>query len=81
MPALPDNTDPSTDSQTPVWGLHSDLLTRAVQLKGLYYNDDARYGNEVKELLDEITAAKMNKFDVEGGNNKLKLGKNFRRRY
>lgn len=81
LPTLPTHTDNSGDASSPKWGLHDDVLIRAVQLKALYYNDDKRYNQEIQEVMKEIVDAKMNSGDFRAGRNKLKLGKSFRRRF
>lgn len=81
MPQLPDASDNSGDALIPIWDMHDEVLIRAIQLKSLYYQDDNRYGAEEKVLIDELVAGKMNTFDNQAGNNQLKLGKKFRRRW
>ena len=81
IPQLPDPTDAAQDTNIPLWPMQQDALIRAVQLKCLYYQDETRYAAEEKALMDEIVAGKMNQFDSQGGNNTLKLGKKFRRRW
>jgi hypothetical protein len=81
LPTLPNHTDAATDTQVPVWGLHDEILIRAVQLKALYYNDDKRYNEGIQELMQEIVQGKMNSFDFRAGHNRIKLGKSFRRRF
>jgi hypothetical protein len=80
-PQLPDPTDASQDTNIPLWPLQADALIKAVQLKCLYYQDETRYAAEEKALIDEIVAGKINRMDTQGGNNTLKLGKKFRRRW
>ena len=81
LPTLPDHTSGTGDSATPKWGLHDDVLIRAIQLKALYYNDDARYQSEIKELFEEVAAGRMNAHDKRGGFNRIKFGKSYRKRF
>ena len=80
-PTLPDPTDSSGDSVIPLWPMASNDLIEAVQLKCLYYQDETRYKDEEAKLIKSITDSKTNQFDSQGGNNTMKLGKKFRRRW
>lgn len=81
LPTIPTHTNGSGDGNTPKWGLHDDILIRAIQLKATYYNDDTRYASEEKALFEEIAAGRMNSHDKRGGTNRLKFGKSFRKRF
>lgn len=81
LPALPDPTDPSTDSQTPIWQEDSEILVQEIIQKAMKYNDDERRDRERGERDDMLTKAKMNSIDMRAGHNRIKLGKSFRRRF
>lgn len=81
LPTLPDPTDAATDSQVPKWDDDISILIQHIYKKALQYNDDARYKEAKDEEVDMIRDSKMNSFDLRSGQNKLRLGSIFRRRY
>lgn len=81
LPVLPDPSTSGGDSASPKWGLHDDFLIRAIELKAQFYNDDTRYTQAEKILMEECIQAKMNSKDNQSGSSAMKLGKSFRRRF
>lgn len=80
MPVLPDPYSPIGDSDTPLWAVDDDILIQGVYVKALKYDDDARYDKEESRLKDMIRETKLNSPDFRAQNNRIKLGKSFRRR-
>lgn len=80
-PVLPDHTDSGTDSLSPLWRLGDHILTQAVYIKALEYNDDLRFKDEDQKLNSMIAEAKMNSIDSRAGRARLKFGKSFKRRF
>lgn len=80
MPVLPDPYSPIGDSETPLWAVDDDILIQGIYVKALKYDDDARYDKEESRLKDMIRETKLNSPDFRAQNNRIKLGKSFRRR-
>jgi hypothetical protein len=80
IPELPDPTISATDLDVPVWHSDPDILIDAVKLKALYYNDDQRYTQEMKDIDRRIIQGRMNQRDQRAGSPRFKLGKSYRRR-
>ena len=83
MPVLPDPYTPIGDSEEPLWEADLEVLIQAVYIRALQFDDDARYDKEEQKLYGErglLVQAKMNLPDFRATNNRIKLGKSFRRR-
>jgi len=80
MPVLPDSYSPVGDLDVPLWTADVEVLIQAVYVRALQYDEDNRYDKEDAKLVKMIVDAKMNLPDFRAGTNRIKLGKNFRRR-
>lgn len=80
MPTLPDPYSPIGDSETPLWKVDDDVLIQAVYVRALEYDDDARFDKEDQRLKEMLRESKLNSPDFRATNNKIKLGKSYRRR-
>lgn len=81
LPTLPTDADSTGDNLTPLWPFDQELLIKAIQMKALYFDDQDRYKEEEGDIMKTLSEIKFNSFNTEGGSNKIKLGKSFRRRY
>lgn len=80
MPTLPDPYSPIGDSETPLWKVDEDVLIQAVYVRALEYDDDSRFDKEDQRLKEMLRESKLNSPDFRATNNKIKLGKSYRRR-
>lgn len=76
-PALPDQTDPGTDALFPVWRATTRILTQAIYVRALEYNDDVRFDKEEKKIFSMLNNHKMNARDLRAGRARLRYGKSF----
>lgn len=81
IPALPDFTDPSTDSATVKWGLPIEILIDHVKGRAMEYSDDARQNDAAKSNEDSLVKAKFNNQDKRAGSSRFPMGKRFRNRF
>lgn len=81
VPDLPDHTDPTTDSEIPVWGLPFRILTDHIKAEAMEYNDDTRQDKAAMGVTKKIADAKMNNHDMRAGRHKLRMGKSFKKRF
>jgi hypothetical protein len=81
VPTLPTDADSTGDTLVPLWPFSQEILIKAIQYKAQYFNDSDSYEKEEASIMKELQEVKFNSFNTEGGSNKIKLGKSFRRRY
>jgi hypothetical protein len=81
QPTLPTDADSTGDALVPLWPFNQELLIKAIQAKALYFDNPVSYKAAEGEIMDELQKVKFNSFNTQGGSNKIKLGKSFRRRY
>lgn len=81
FPTLPTYADNTADGQTPLWPDDANVLIQGVYAKALQYQDDTRFKDEDAKFLSMIKDVRMNNYDMRAGHNRIKLGKNFKRRF
>lgn len=81
LPTLPNHTDPTSDSEIPVWGLPFRILTDHIKAEAMEYNDDVRQDKAMSGVDKKLADAKMNNHDKRAGRHRLKLGKSFKKRF